>query len=189
MIAERAVILAAGTSSRVGRQKLLMEFRGRTLIEYAIAAAQAWKPLVVAGPEVERHLCGRFDVELVANHEPQLGMMHSLAIADRAVCSDLALIVLLGDKPAITPSLIEAICNATADADVVYPVYEGVPGHPVRLSSRARRFIGDLPPGDTLRLLRDHPKRRRRAIQTPDAAAVFDLDTARAFTDADRAAN
>jgi molybdenum cofactor cytidylyltransferase len=183
VIADRAVILAAGTSSRVGKQKLLMDFRGRKLIEYPIAAAQAWHPIVVAGPEVERYLAGRCDVEVLCNNEADLGMAHSLALANRVVAANAALIVLLGDKPAISVELIEAICHAADDADVVYPVHDGVPGHPVRLSPRARRCISDLPPGDTVRLLRERRDLRQRAVQTSDLGAVFDVDTASAFTD------
>jgi molybdenum cofactor cytidylyltransferase len=181
VIAVRAVILAAGTSSRIGEQKLLMEFRGRTLIEYPIAASQAWKPIVVAGPEVARYLAGRTDVEVLLNDAPDRGMSHSLALANRAVPAGVALIVLLGDKPLIGKALIESICGAADDADVVFPVHEGAPGHPVRLSPRARRFIGDLPSGDTVRLLRNHAELRQRALQTVDVGAVFDLDELSAF--------
>jgi molybdenum cofactor cytidylyltransferase len=183
MIADRAVILAAGTSSRIGKQKLLMDFRGRKLIEYPIAAAQAWNPIVVAGPEVERYLLGRSDVEVLLNEEADRGMSHSLALANRVVPTNAALIILLGDKPVISAELIEAICRAAGDADVVYPVHDGVPGHPVRLSPRARRRIGDLPPGDTVRLLRERSDLRQRAVQTTDLGAVFDIDTVSALTD------
>jgi molybdenum cofactor cytidylyltransferase len=181
MIPARAVILAAGTSSRVGKQKLLMNFRGRALIEYPIAAAQAWNPIVVAGPEVAAYLLGRSDVVVVRNDEPQLGMAHSLALADKLAESDAALIVLLGDKPLVSEELIQIICDAAADADVVYPLLDGVRGHPVRLSPRARRRIADLPPGDTLRTLSDRPDLRRSAVETTDRGATFDVDTLAEF--------
>ena len=108
----RAVILAAGVSSRVGKQKLLMDFRGRALIEYAIAAAQRWNPIAVVGPEVGAYLDGRRDVALLHNDMPALGMSHSLALANRFLSSDLSLIVVLGDKPLVSQTLIEAICSA-----------------------------------------------------------------------------
>lgn len=181
----RAVILAAGTSSRAGAQKLLMEFRGQPLIEYAIAAARCWKAIVVAGPEVGRYLCGRPDLVLLQNDEPERGMSHSLALANRYVRSDLALIVLLGDKPLIGQTLIETICRAADGADVVYPLHGDVPGHPVWLSPRARRCIDDLPTGDTVRLLRTHPALTRRVVETQDYGAVFDVDTLVAFENND----
>jgi molybdenum cofactor cytidylyltransferase len=177
----RAVILAAGTSSRVGKQKLLMEFRGRPLIEFAIAAAQRWNPIVVAGHEVDQYLAGRADVVRLANDEPELGMSHSLVLANRFVPSDVAMIVLLGDKPLVSQMLIKTVCDAAGTADVVYPVRGGVPGHPVWLSPHARRCIAALPSGDTLRSLRVHPDLTRHAVKTQDAGAVFDVDTLGAF--------
>ena len=180
-VTPRAVILAAGTSSRFGRQKLLLAFRGKTLVEYAIAAAQAWNPIVVAGPEVARYLAGRSDVEVIVNDEPARGMSHSLALANDAVAEDDALIVVLGDKPLVSAALIKMVCDAAENADVVYPTYENVPGHPVWLSPKARRRIGELPPGDTLRTLRDRRELGHRAVPTADRGATFDIDTLEEF--------
>jgi molybdenum cofactor cytidylyltransferase len=181
MIAARAVILAAGTSSRVGRQKLLMEFRGRPLIEHPIAAAQAWKPIVVAGPQVAGYLFGRSDVTVLRNDTPELGMAHSLSLANRALPAAGMMIVLLGDKPFVGAALIDFVLRAPAGADLAYPMRDGIPGHPVRLSPRARRCIDALPPGDTLRLLRDRADLRQCAMPTEDDGAFFDVDTIEGF--------
>jgi molybdenum cofactor cytidylyltransferase len=181
--AVRAVILAAGTSSRVGRQKLLMDFRGRPLIEYSIEAAQSWSPLVVGGRDVAEYLAGRNDVVLVRNDQTELGMSHSLRLASRALPADFAMIVLLGDKPLVGRRLIETMCAAAGNADVAYPLRGEEPGHPVWISSHARRYIDDLPPGDTLRFLRAHPDLTQVAVQTADPGAFFDVDTVEAFCD------
>jgi CTP:molybdopterin cytidylyltransferase MocA len=178
---DRAVILAAGTSSRIGQQKLLMDFRGRPLIEYALEAAQRWQPVVVCGPEIAEHLARRPDLELVRNDAPELGMSHSLALANRFLASDVPMLVLLGDKPLLTEALIETICREADEADVVYPARGEEPGHPVLLSPRARRFIEYLPAGDTLRLLRANPNLIARAVDTSDPGAYFDVDTVEAF--------
>ncbi len=182
----RAVILAAGTSSRVGRQKLLMEFRGRPLIEHAVAAAQSWSPVVVAGREVVEYLAGRSDIELVRNDQPELGMSHSLRLASGALPAHTAMIVLLGDKPFVSRSLIETMCAAAGNADVAYPLRGEESGHPVWISSHAREYIGDLPPGDTLRLLRAHPDLMQVAIETADPGAFFDVDTIEQLRQRDR---
>jgi molybdenum cofactor cytidylyltransferase len=177
----RAVILAAGTSSRIGRQKLLMEFRGRPLIEHAIAAALAWHPVVVCSREVAEYLGQRSNLELVLNEQPERGMSHSLALANRQLRDENPMLVVLADKPLVSESLIETICSESAGADFVYPERNGEPGHPVWLSPRARRFIDYLPPGDTLRLLRENPHLTARAIATEDEGAFFDVDTMDAF--------
>jgi len=158
-----------------------MEFRGRPLIEHAIAAARRWKPLVVASPEVAAYLAGRGDVAVVRNDEPERGMSHSLVLAHRFLDRDGAAIVLLGDKPFVSEALIERICRQTGDADVVYPVRGVEPGHPVVLSAKARRRIESLPRGDTLRFLRSDPGLVRLAVETTDDGAYFDVDTPEDF--------
>jgi CTP:molybdopterin cytidylyltransferase MocA len=154
-----------------------MKFRGRPLIEYAIAAARPWDPVVVAGAEVGKYLNGRSDATLLLNDAPELGMSHSLALAHRFLPADLALIVLLGDKPLLDRALVETICAAAAGADIAYPIRGDEPGHPVFLSPNARSHIDALPAGDTLRLLRAQPDLRQRAVETNDRAAFFDVDT------------
>ncbi|HET9096294.1 MAG TPA: nucleotidyltransferase family protein [Candidatus Baltobacteraceae bacterium] len=174
----RAVILAAGESKRMGAQKLLMPYRGRPMIEHALEAAQRWKPLVVAGAQVAAHLRA-MNADVLLNHAPRRGMTHSLALANAHIPSDAALIVLLGDKPLVTPQLIAQIADALADGDAIFPVHPQTrePGHPVIFSPRARAKIPLLPDGDALRALRDDPELVRREIATEDRGAYFDIDT------------
>jgi CTP:molybdopterin cytidylyltransferase MocA len=162
-------------------QKLMMPFRGRPLIDYSIEAAARWKPVVVGGREVALYLAGRTGIALIRNDEPELGMSHSLSLANRAVEDDGAICVLLADKPLITEQLIETVLDASRDADVTYPQRDEQPGHPVVLSARARRYIDDLPAGDTVRFLRDHEGLIARAVEIADEGAFFDVDTIEAF--------
>jgi CTP:molybdopterin cytidylyltransferase MocA len=162
-------------------QKLMMPFHGRPLIEFSIEAAARWSPVVVAGHEVALYLAGRSDIALVINDEPERGMSHSLSLAHRAIEDDVAIGVLLADKPLVSARLIETILSAAIGADVTYPQRDQQPGHPVVLSVRARRLIDGLPLGDTVRALRAHPELVAHAVETTDEGAFFDIDTIDAF--------
>lgn len=176
----RAVVLAAGESKRMGEQKLLLPFHGRPMIEHALEAASRWKPLVVAGREVAAYLAEREGIAVVRNENPERGMTHSLVLANEAIERAAALVVLLGDKPLMSPQIIESVCNAGADADIAFPrePHTGEPGHPVIFSPRARAKIPSLPDGDSLHALRDDPSLERREIVLDDLGAYFDIDTA-----------
>jgi len=176
----RAVVLAAGESKRMGEQKLLLPFHGRPMIEHVLEAAAEWKPLVVAGREVAAYLAQREGVEVVRNDDPGRGMAHSVVLANDAIRPDAALIVLLGDKPLVSPQIIERLCASCADADIAFPrePHTGDPGHPVIFSPRARTKIPLLPDGDSLHALRDDPSLERREIAIADLGAYFDIDTA-----------
>jgi len=158
-----------------------MNFRGRPLIEHALAAAARWDPVVVAGPEVRMYLDGRAGVVVLSNDQPELGMSHSLGLANQFLPKEIGILVLLGDMPLIGEALIQTIDDAADGADFVYPVVAGEPGHPVRLSPRARARIDALPLGDTLRQLRGDSHLVRRAVPLEDRGAVYDLDTAADF--------
>src|SRR5207237_805280 len=63
------VILAAGASRRLGRQKLLEEIDGRPMIRRAVDAAAPWPTVVVASASIAELLAGT-DVRIVRNDEP-----------------------------------------------------------------------------------------------------------------------
>ncbi len=113
---------------------------------------------------------------MVVNDEPERGMAHSLRLADQAISSDRAIAVLLGDKPLVTAELVRTLI-AVDDADVVFPERNGVPGHPVVFSPKARALIAGLPDGDTLQRLRDDPSVTRHAVPVADDGAYADVDT------------
>jgi CTP:molybdopterin cytidylyltransferase MocA len=174
----RAVILAAGESRRMkGQQKLLMHFRDIPMIEYAIRAASEWDPLVIASPAVAAYLGHRKHLAVLINEHPERGMSHSLRIADNALPGEVPLLVLLGDKPLVTPGLIRAVCEASAEADIAHPECGGEPGHPVFFSWKARGRIAALPAGDSLRLLRNDPQLRHVRVESADEGAYFDINT------------
>ncbi len=170
-----AVVLAAGAARRMGGQKLLLEIGGEPMLARVFAAC-AHLPTIAVGAPTLRSFVEECGVRFIANAEPELGMMHSLALADETAEAGAPLLVLLGDKPLVTQALVDRILTAASGADVCFPQRDGVGGHPVYLSVRARAKIARLPRGDTLHLLRDDPTLQRRAIPTDEIGAYADID-------------
>jgi CTP:molybdopterin cytidylyltransferase MocA len=106
-------------------------------------------------------------------------MTHSLQLADAAAPAGRPLAVLLGDKPLLRAALIDVVAAHVGDGiDLAYPVgNDGVPGHPVVFGVRARARIASLPPGDTLKLLRDDPTLVAAKVAVDDAGAFVDIDS------------
>lgn len=174
----RAVVLAAGASERMGRPKQLIALHGKPLLQHAIEAARRWEPLVVTSLEVAGLSWLRNDsLQVVINDEPQLGMVHSLMLAHEAIEPDRPILVLLGDKPFVTPEIIARVCENAGDADVCYPARGDRPGHPVYFSAYARRRIPVLPRRGILCGLRDDPALWRVTFECDDEGAYFDIDT------------
>jgi molybdenum cofactor cytidylyltransferase len=175
MLSVTCVVLAAGESRRFGRNKLVDDAGGETLLRRAVRCAGAFALVVVASPENARYLTGS-TAHVVLNDRPDLGMAYSLQLADAAIDADRAIAVVPADLALIEPEHVAAAI-AAADADVTYPQRsDGTPGHPVVFSPRARSGIAGLPAGDTIKRLRDRPDLTRRILAIEEPWPYLDVD-------------
>ena len=144
-----AVVLAAGLSRRMGVQKLLLPFGGKTVIAHIvdqIIAGDIDEVHVVVGHEgrrVARELSGR-NVCIVNNPDYKSGMLSSV----RCGIADLdqqcrAVLVALGDQPSVTSELIDHMIQSFADTEnrILVPFHNGRRGHPVLFSADYRDEI------------------------------------------------
>jgi molybdenum cofactor cytidylyltransferase len=170
------IVLAAGRSERFGSNKLLRRADHEPLLERAVRACGGFERVIVASPENAAFLSGR-TLRVVVNDRPELGMTHSLKLANQGIDSSLAIVVFPADLALIEPQNVAYVVGAAADADVTYPRRgDGVPGHPVVFSPRARGGIADLPDGDTIRQLRDRADLSRRILILDERWPYVDVD-------------
>lgn len=134
------VVLAAGGSTRLGRPKQLLEFRGRPLLDSTLDVARAcgFDQVVVvlggAGAEV------RASVDLtgcivVDNAHHTTGCSSSIVAAlDHVPVHADGLVLLLGDQPSIDPRTVTTLLASVADepgsAAVAVCRYADGRGHP-----------------------------------------------------------
>lgn len=119
-----AVILAAGTSTRFGggRDKLLAEWKGRTLIEHVLAAALnarlsgvVTECIVVVAPEAPRikRLAVDDGSRVVHPNVPDGGISASLRAGITALAPGAeGAVILLGDQPLVKAEVIAAVIAA-----------------------------------------------------------------------------
>lgn len=134
-----ALVLAAGESRRLGQPKQLLDLGGKALVahvaEQAVAASVDGVVVVIGShaSEVELALRG-LPVYRVFNPQFAQGQGASLAAGIRAMPSTVdAVVVLLGDVPAISPDAIGAVVARWREtrAPAVVTRYGGQQGHPV----------------------------------------------------------
>jgi molybdenum cofactor cytidylyltransferase len=135
-----ALVLAAGTSSRMGSNKLLADFHGRPMVAHTVSriAASAVETIsVVTGNQaelIEKALSGN-DVSFIHNPHFSEGLATSLRAGVAALMNDCdAILVCLGDMPLIDPKDINrmiAAFNAAEHRSIVVPVHGRSYGNPV----------------------------------------------------------
>lgn len=136
------MVLGAGTSSRLGRPKQLLLYRGRPVLQHSVdaAAAAGLDDVVVvlghAAEEVEAVLSLPAVARTVVNRDYAAGQSTSLRAGLQAAHPDArAAVVLLGDQPGVSPQVIRALVDAykRGGCTVVQAAYGGRPGHPLLL--------------------------------------------------------
>lgn len=186
-----AVIPAAGTSSRMGRPKLLLPLGGRSVLECVIAAvkeAGVDTVLVVVGPHVRELLpvareAGASVLELdEETADMRTTVQHGLDWLERHCepSPDDQWLLLPADHPTLDPEIVRAVLQARLDApdrSIVIPTYRGKRGHPALLTWRHVPSIRAFLPGQGL-----NTYMRQRADEVlekpmPSDAVLVDLDT------------
>lgn len=164
----RAVVLAAGTASRLGRPKATLMWRRRPLLEHVLAAVDSSAlsgGVVVLGHasrDIRRAVTLPEDMQAVVNPTYASGQASSLRCGLAALAEDTdAATVLLADQPTISPVAIDAVVAAWrgGSGPVVRARYRDGPGHPVLLARSVWPELATLA-GDTgaRPLLAAHPE-------------------------------
>jgi len=183
------VILGAGASSRMGRPKLLLPWRGTTVIGHLLSQWQelAARQIAVVLRARDVALTAELDrlhfskSERIENPQPERGMFSSIVCAanwkgwQREIST---WAIVLGDQPHLrAETLRELLAFSVQHADAIcQPAFGGRTGHPVILP---RPAFGELRHSGaaTLKDFLKHSARSRVQCPVADAGLSLDLDT------------
>ena len=178
------VVLAAGTSTRMGQNKLFLKLGDETVVHRAVrrAAEAGLDPVfVVIGHEADRtrDAIGALQCTTVLNPDYEAGVNSSLRAGIRAVTetSARAAVVILADMPFVTSAMIRILIDEYrgSTAPLVVSDYEGVNAPPVLYD---RSLFHELEVSEGQGCGKHVVKRHRdeaRSVAWP-ATALADLD-------------
>ena len=136
MSACAAVVLAAGSASRMGRPKQVLLFQGEALVARAVQAASAsgCDPVIVvlgAHAAAVREVLDSKRVTLVENLRWETGLSSSIRAGLAAIGGADNVLLLLADQPYVTGDLVRRLRKALTDRYLAAACrYEGVVGTP-----------------------------------------------------------
>jgi len=187
------VILAAGSSTRMGRPKALLELGGKTFVERIAqtARAAAIRDVMIAVSQDDSKImkiCELYDIEPVYNTATPtavpLGSVHAAIarIINRKVDS---LIVWPVDQPHVLPATPQALVSAylRSDKPMVVPTFNGRRGHPALFGRAVFEEVMDAPVSQGARAVIRADPTRVLEIPVSDPAVLEDIDTPEAYRD------
>jgi len=176
------ILLAAGSASRFGGDKLLAPLKDGTplgvrALGNLVAGVDSVIVVVRPGDQAVARALSDHGAQLTVCPHAANGMGQSLAWAIRATPLAKAWVIALADMPWIEIATIQVIADALkGGAELVAASHQGVRGHPVGFS---RRYYGELAAltGDegAKSLVRRH-ERELQLIETDDAGISRDVD-------------
>ena len=187
------LILAGGASSRMGRNKALIEMDGQPLVARVAAALQplTTERLIIANDPAPYRFLG---LPIIPDIEPGYGPLMGLYSGLKAASGELALLVAV-DMPFLSPDFLRYLLTLAPGYDVVIPEAEGRL-HPL---CAVYRRASCLPPIQEAiargqrRLIAFHPQVRVRRVPeeelrqvSPDLRALINVNTPEELADARR---
>jgi molybdenum cofactor cytidylyltransferase len=178
------VVLAAGTSSRMGRNKLLLELDGTPLVRHVVerASRAGFDPLIVVlGHEAERvrRPLEGIAYQPVINPDYERGVNSSLRAGIRAAADTPAeaAVVVLADMPFVTTEMMTSMIDRyrRGDAPLIVSDYDGVNAPPILYD---RSLFGELAVSEGQGCGKHVVKRHRHEAESVSwpVEALADLD-------------
>lgn len=189
------LLLAAGTSSRMGHPKQLLDWQGQPMVRHVaqqVPASRLAGLIVVVGAAADRvqaALAG-LEITVVTNPDYATGQASSLRSGLRVVPATVdAVVVLLADQPLVTPALINTLvatfqqeCALAAPGPVaIIPRYRGQRGNPVLLARALFPELQQLQGDVGARVVLQRYASQIYWLDTTDPAVITDIDTLEAY--------
>jgi molybdenum cofactor cytidylyltransferase len=185
------VVLAAGASSRMGRDKALLPWRDGTFLSTAIRVLQPATELVlvVAGANAAalEPIANAYAAFMVVNPEPQRGQFSSLQVGLQEVLNrgrDAAIVTLV-DRPAAELDTVQQIKTAFLSSEesiwAVVPEYGSKHGHPIVIGREMIEAFLRAPSGSNAREVEHGRQQHIRYLPVNDPLVAANVDTPEDF--------
>jgi len=179
------IILAAGESSRMGRDKALLPLGRETFVEHLVGVLRGEvRPLLVVlghhAEEIGMRIASLADVQIIQNPDYKLGQLSSLQAALRALMHqpvDGALVCLV-DHPAVTRTVVQAVLERSRrqPASIIIPTCGGRRGHPVFFSAELFPELLDAPLDEGARAVVRRHADEVELVETGEEGILLDVD-------------
>ncbi len=186
------LILAAGESSRMGRDKALLTYQGQTFLETIVTRLRqaGVEPIAVVlghhAEEIQRAVKLE-GVEMVVNRDYQRGQTSSLQAGLRALDASNAEAVVLCpvDHPAFSAATVRRLIEAFGQNHLpaAIPTFQGQRGHPVLIGRKLFGELLALPAGQGANSVMRQYRDATVFIEVEDPGILLDVDDPETYSE------
>lgn len=179
-----AVVLAAGTSSRMGQAKQLLRVGETSVLEAVLRNLRATSVdeivlVLGASADLIRDQVPLDSIRVAVNEAYQEGMATSLQAGITHVAPDArAAMVVLADQPFVRPETMERLISEYTNhaALITMPVHEGIRGNPVIIDRRLFPEVAQLSGDVGFRAIFAQHAADIHKVAVDDPGVLVDLD-------------
>jgi len=177
-----AIILASGYSRRMGQNKLLLNYRGKSLIEHTIETIEMCgfsEIIIVAREEKIIDIANKYGLKVIINGNADKGISESIKLGVRNAKETTGFMFFMADQPFLDVDTVKELNNAFEENldSIIIPRFDVKKGSPVIFPYS---FKGDflLLEGDVGgKVIINKNLDKVKFVEVQDAAKLFDVDT------------
>ena len=176
------ILLAAGLSERMGKDKLLLEYNGKTFLEHSIdllIELPVFERIIVTTDTRQKQITIPHTIKLCINPHPEKGISSSINIGVEAATGTHYLF-LTADQPLLTTNDLQPLLDAVDinPDNIIFPVINSKPSSPTIFPGIFKEQIRKLRGDNGGRVIRDANKDLLYTIQPANPSNFIDIDNA-----------
>jgi molybdenum cofactor cytidylyltransferase len=176
------ILLAAGLSTRMEKDKLLLEYNSKTFLEHSIdllIKLPVYERIIVTTQARQKHVRLPHTIKLCINPHPEQGISSSIRAGIEAATGTHYLF-LNADQPKLTAKDLQPLLDAatTNPESIILPIIDSKPCTPTIFPSTFREKLKKLHGDNGGRIIRDANKKLWYTIQPANQENFTDIDNA-----------
>lgn len=176
------ILMASGYSRRMGRNKLLLPFRGKPLFRHGLEAACASRLdhciVITNQPEI-MGFCQSSGIRYIENNLASEGQSASIRLGAAHAPAGSSYMFLPADQPFLSPDIINRLISAGKESpgSIIIPKYNGISGSPAVFPHALKAELCALSGGARgSKVIREHSG-LLRFIHFEEDLPLADIDT------------
>lgn len=131
-----AIILASGNSSRMGKNKLLMDYKGCAMIQRVINVIKSvdFVTVTLVGKHKEvLNIAESSGIKVIENYNSDKGQSESIKLGVSSINNNEGFMFFCGDQPFLNKDIIDYLIKVSIENNeaIVRPMFQGRSGSPV----------------------------------------------------------